>query len=138
MCGLVQRLAYDLTHSADERYQRRVCVSSALRSWLYHPEFLNRLRGSIHDSTQVLLDQAPVADIRDRFTHADLRRYLPEDVLFKVDRMSMANSLEVRVPLLDHCLIEWVLRLPFDMRFRGGAASTCCASWRLVICRLRY
>ena len=58
--------------------------------------------------------------MRDRFIHADLCRYLPEDVLFKVDRMSMANSLEVRVPLLDHHLMEWVLRLPFDMRFRAG------------------
>jgi len=118
--GLAQRLAYDLTHSADDRYQRRVCVSAALRSWLYHPEFISQSPNSIQDSTQHLLDQAPVPDMRDRFIHADLCRYLPEDVLFKVDRMSMANSLEVRVPLLDHHLMEWVLRLPFDMRFRAG------------------
>ena len=118
--GLAQRLAYDLTHSADDRYQRRVCVSAALRSWLYHPEFISQFPNSIQDSTQHLLDQAPVPDMRDRFIHADLCRYLPEDVLFKVDRMSMANSLEVRVPLLDHHLMEWVLRLPFDMRFRAG------------------
>ena len=118
--GLAQRLAYDLTHSADDRYQRRVCVSAALRSWLYHPEFISQFPNSIQDSTQHLLDQAPVPDMRDRFIHADLCRYLPEDVLFKVDRMSMANSLEVRVPLLDHYLMEWVLRLPFDMRFRAG------------------
>jgi asparagine synthase (glutamine-hydrolysing) len=45
---------------------------------------------------------------------------LPEDVLYKVDRMSMANSLEVRVPLLDPLLLEWILRLPFAMRFRHG------------------
>jgi asparagine synthase (glutamine-hydrolysing) len=118
--GLLQRMAYDLTHSADARYQRRVSISPALRFWLYHPEFLTQLQGSLRDSTQHLLDQAPVSDKRDRFTHADLGRYLPEDVLFKVDRMSMANSLEVRVPLLDHHLVEWVLHLPFDMRFRSG------------------
>jgi asparagine synthase (glutamine-hydrolysing) len=67
-----------------------------------------------------LLRLAPVRDRRDRFACLDLCRYLPEDVLFKVDRMSMAHSLEVRVPLLDHLLLEWVLRLPFDMRFRNG------------------
>src|SRR5207244_817134 len=39
---------------------------------------------------------------------------------FKVDRMSMAHSLEVRVPLLDNQLLEWVLRLPWAMRFRRG------------------
>jgi asparagine synthase (glutamine-hydrolysing) len=118
--GLLQRLAYDLTHSADARYQRRVSISPALRSWLYHPEFLTRLQGSLRDSTRNLLDPAPVSDKRDRFTHADLARFLPEDVLFKVDRMSMANSLEVRVPLLDHHWVDWVLQLPFDMRFRAG------------------
>src|SRR2546422_5802938 len=41
-------------------------------------------------------------------------------ILFKVDRMSMAHSLEVRVPLLDHHLLEWVLRLPWAMRFQRG------------------
>jgi len=41
-------------------------------------------------------------------------------VLFKVDRMSMAHGLEVRVPLLDHRLLEWVLRLPVDLRFHHG------------------
>jgi len=40
--------------------------------------------------------------------------------LFKVDRMSMAHGLEVRVPLLDHALLEWEMGLPVDMRFRNG------------------
>jgi asparagine synthase (glutamine-hydrolysing) len=59
-----------------------------------------------------------VRDKRDRFLYADLCAYLPEDVLFKVDRMSMVHSLEVRVPLLDQHLLSWVLRLPFDLRYR--------------------
>jgi asparagine synthase (glutamine-hydrolysing) len=118
--GLGQRLAYDLTHSADDRYERRVCVSAALRSWLCRPEFLSRCAEIPESSTAGLLNLAPVRDRRDRFVFIDLRRYLPDDVLFKVDRMSMAHSLEVRVPLLDHLLLEWVLSLPFDMRFRHG------------------
>ena len=118
--GLAQRLAYDLTHSADDRYQRRVCVSAALRSWLCRPEFLASCTDMPGPSTAGLLDLALVRDRRDRFAFIDLCRYLPDDVLFKVDRMSMAHSLEVRVPLLDHLLLEWVLSLPFGLRFRHG------------------
>jgi asparagine synthase (glutamine-hydrolysing) len=118
--GLAKRLIYDLTHSARGRYLRRVSVSDHLRRWLYHPAFLAEIeevpRSSVHDAFR----PSAVYDERDALLYADLCRYLPEDVLFKVDRMSMAHALEVRVPLLDHLLLEWVLRLPFDMRFRAG------------------
>lgn len=120
LLGLSKRLIYDVSHGRADRYQRRVTVSEALRSWLYQPEFLNQIGHPSALSTKIILDNAPVQDDRDRFLYADLCRFLPEDVLFKVDRMSMANSLEVRVPLLDHRLLEWILRLPFGMRFRRG------------------
>jgi asparagine synthase (glutamine-hydrolysing) len=50
----------------------------------------------------------------------DIRSYLLDDILVKVDRMSMANSLEVRVPLLDHHLVEFAFSLPIDMRLRDN------------------
>src|SRR6202043_2860892 len=55
-----------------------------------------------------------------RLQDLDLKTYLPGDILTKVDRMSMANSLEARVPLLDHQLVEFACSLPPDRRFRNG------------------
>ena len=55
-----------------------------------------------------------------RLQELDLRTYLPGDILTKVDRMSMAHSLEARVPLLDHPLVEFACRIPAALRLRSG------------------
>jgi asparagine synthase (glutamine-hydrolysing) len=65
-------------------------------------------------------DKAPARDLLSRLLYLDTKTYLPGDILTKVDRMSMATSLEVRVPMLDHELVEWVARLPIGSKFRNG------------------
>jgi asparagine synthase (glutamine-hydrolysing) len=55
-----------------------------------------------------------------RMQFTDLHSYLPEDVLVKADRASMAASLELRCPLLDHRVVELAARLPLDLKYRPG------------------
>ena len=52
--------------------------------------------------------------------YADAVRYLPDDVLVKVDRTAMAVSLETRAPLLDHAVMEFAWRLPLGLKVHGG------------------
>jgi asparagine synthase (glutamine-hydrolysing) len=64
--------------------------------------------------------QAPAKDPVDQLLYVDTKTYMVADILTKVDRMSMLNSLEVRVPILDHVFVEWVAGLPPEWKLRGN------------------
>jgi asparagine synthase (glutamine-hydrolysing) len=59
----------------------------------------------------------------DQQQYVDMKRYLPDDILFKVDRMSMAVSLEARGPFLDYTLVEFAARLPGSLRLHGWSTK---------------
>jgi asparagine synthase (glutamine-hydrolysing) len=69
---------------------------------------------------QSYYDDAPAKDNLSRLMYLDVKTYLASDILTKVDRMSMATSLEVRVPMLDHEFVEWVSAMPVEWKFRNG------------------
>lgn len=73
------------------------------------------------DHTLRYWDKTAGKDHVSRMLYTDLKTYLPGDILVKVDRMSMANSLEVRAPFLDYRIIEFAASLPSDWKIKGNS-----------------
>ena len=124
-----------LAGSSEAGYARAVAIlPPELRQSLYSPEFL-RLRGDYRAEQpfEALMRGAPARSGLDRAQYADLKFWLPGDILTKVDRTSMAVSLEAREPLLDHRLIEFAASLPEGLRLKRGQGK-----WLLKKTMQRY
>ncbi len=104
-----------------EGYFHSVSVNSnAIRSDL----FSQRLKSDLQNYQAVEVfrrhySSAPSDNAQSLVQYLDIKTYLPGDILTKVDRASMAHALEVRVPLLDHELVEWIATLPPDLKLKN-------------------
>lgn len=90
------------------------------RAALYSNAFKAELGG--YHAAQVFRDHARRAQVHDALSlvqYLDLKTYLVGDINTKVDRASMAHALEVREPLMDHPLVEWLASLPSELKVRG-------------------
>src|SRR6266446_2962008 len=118
-----RNLAYSISLPWQERYMEGVSLQSFARgmSLLYH-DFRAAALGSADpfSTFRGYLDRAPAHDPVSQLLYLDTKTYLAGDILTKVDRMSMATSLEVRVPILDHLFLEWVTGLPPEWKMRGN------------------
>ncbi|MHA4871543.1 XrtA/PEP-CTERM system amidotransferase [Duganella sp. PWIR1] len=98
-------------------------MKDEMREKLFSPSLKRDLQQ--YHAIEVLRRHAAAGpdDALSQVQYLDLKTYLPGDILTKVDRASMAHGLEVRVPLLDHTLVEWISGLPPELKLRGSTGK---------------
>ncbi len=111
-----------LAMDAVEGYLHSVSITTqGQRNRLFSNEFQQDLQG--YRAVEVFRRHAAGAAVDDPLSlvqYLDLKTYLPGDILTKVDRASMAHGLEVRVPILNHELVEWAARLSPRLKLHRG------------------
>jgi len=133
--GMMRPLSYRLPHGAwgrnylhnisldpIDRYLDSLSYFTGLtRKALYTSDFQNTLGATdkVARSFREYASRVQTNETLDQLLYIDGKTYLPGDILTKVDRMSMATSLEVRVPLLDHKLIDFVTKVPASLKLAG-------------------
>ncbi|MBI2357754.1 MAG: asparagine synthase (glutamine-hydrolyzing) [Deltaproteobacteria bacterium] len=91
--------------------EKKELLSADLRSELYHH--------NAYENIFAYINESKLSRDLERILYLSMKLYLQDDILVKVDRAGMANSLEVRCPLLDHEFVEFVCRLPTFYKLRG-------------------
>ncbi|HNS93224.1 MAG TPA: asparagine synthase-related protein, partial [Thauera sp.] len=111
-----------MARDATEAYFHSVSILRGdMRDKLFSADFRARLGG--YDALEVFRRHAGAANTDDPLAliqYLDLKTYLVGDINTKVDRASMAHSLEVREPLMDHKLVEWLATLPSGLKIQGN------------------
>jgi asparagine synthase (glutamine-hydrolysing) len=109
---------------AGEHMRWQYFLSPELASGLFRPDFLADVDPRPFPLVAEWAARCPSRQRLDREVYVDLKMTMADSVLMKVDKMSMASSLEVRVPFLDHELVEFATGLPPQWRMRGFETKT--------------
>ncbi len=115
-----------ISKSFEEAYFRTMSFYflPEMKRKLYNNDVMHHMSGyNAFSFWETPLSQTKGHDPVTRAQHADVNVYLPEDILVKVDRMSMANSLEVRAPILDHKVMEFAAKLQSSLKLNGGESK---------------
>jgi asparagine synthase (glutamine-hydrolysing) len=121
-----RRFLFNVSLPSRARYLDEVSLLPCVReSSLFTADFVAGAgrHASPYDRPSRYFDGRPESDPLSEMLYMDAKTYLPGDILTKVDRMSMATSLEVRAPLLDHCFAEWAARLSPRWKVRFGESK---------------
>jgi asparagine synthase (glutamine-hydrolysing) len=118
----LRRVLHQAAIGARDGYLHGISIADqALRNRIFSADLKQELAGyDPLDTFRDIYNRAPGRDFLSKISYLDVKTYLVDDVLTKVDRASMANSLEVRVPLLDHHVVEFAFSLPLHMKLRNG------------------
>ncbi|MCK9453840.1 asparagine synthase (glutamine-hydrolyzing) [Sulfurimonas sp.] len=122
----LQKMSYPLKNLSEQNLY--ALLYSSTKPWelknLFDRDFLVESFGKSDLSLLDILEyQFDGDDLLDSLSRLDFHIYLPDDILVKVDRASMAYSLEARVPLLDHRVVEFVYSLPTNLKLKNGPKS---------------
>ena len=123
MVNKAQRFVDGLAHAPASiaHYRWMTFLSAESKTRLYAPSFQEALLTSdVYEPVRSALGRAGGDDLLNRQLYADLSIYLADDILVKVDRMSMATSLETRAPFLDVDVMELAFSMPGDLKIRNG------------------
>ncbi len=105
---------------ADAYYFSVSAVHDQFKPDFFNQETMKGIQGyRTYDLFKSIYDTAPASDHLSRIQYLDIKTYLCDDILTKVDRASMAVSLEVRCPILDHVFMEYAARIPSGLKLKG-------------------